>query len=129
MGFTRRAATFTVVGCATATGCGSNVAGGGASEAPAGTPGRGSLTPAVPPGAAGVVNAALADASTRLGLPRASLQVERVEQKDWSDASLGCPEPGRLYAQVITPGYLIVVSGGGRSVEYHADTAGRIVTC
>jgi hypothetical protein len=132
MGSTRRAATstFAVVGYAAATACGRNLAGGG-SETPGTEPGHGTPAPAIPPDAVAAANAALADAATRLGVPRANLRVDRVEPREWSDASLGCPEPGHLYAQVITPGYLLVISatGGGQSVEYHADTASRIVTC
>jgi hypothetical protein len=130
MGSTRRAATSTfVVGCAAATACGRNLAGGGSDTA--GTePGHGTPAPGIPPDAVAAANAALADAATRLGVSRASLRVDRVEPRDWNDASLGCPEPGHLYAQVITPGYLLVISAaGGQSVEYHADTTGRIVTC
>jgi hypothetical protein len=53
----------------------------------------------------------------------------RAEPVDWSDASLGCPEPGRVYAQVIVEGYRIVASVGERTVEVHADEAGRAVSC
>ena len=31
-----------------------------------------------------------------------------------------------LYAQVITPGYLVVISGAGKTLEYHTDERGRI---
>ena len=52
-----------------------------------------------------------------------------VEARDWSDASLGCPRQGVLYAQVITPGYLVVISGAGKTLEYHTDANGRVVLC
>ncbi len=80
------------------------------------------------PEAQSAVDAALRDAAGRLGVA-AQLQVETVEQREWSDSSLGCPQPGSFYAQVITPGYLIVVSGGGKRLEYHTDTRGRSVMC
>jgi hypothetical protein len=47
----------------------------------------------------------------------------------WSDSSLGCPEPGVTYAQVITPGYLIELSTGGLTYEVHTDLNGRAVIC
>lgn len=40
---------------------------------------------------------------------------------EWRDASLGCPIEGMLYAQVITPGYLITLAAHGQTYEYHAS--------
>ena len=54
------------------------------------------------------------------------LGFERVE---WSDSSLGCPQPGMFYAQVIVPGYLIRVDIQGTTYEYHTDTSNQIVSC
>ena len=64
-----------------------------------------------------------------LDVPASSLQVITVEPRDWPDTSLGCPEPDMLYAQVITPGYLILVEVSGERFEYHADERGNIVRC
>jgi hypothetical protein len=75
------------------------------------------------------VDAALRDAATHLGVSQADLKVAQVEARQWSDASLGCPRPGVLYAQVVTPGYLIVVTGGAKQLEYHSDERGRVVLC
>jgi hypothetical protein len=55
--------------------------------------------------------------------------VVRVEAVEWPDTSLGCPKPGEFYAQVITPGYLIVLAVDGEEIEYHADEAGNAVRC
>jgi hypothetical protein len=53
-----------------------------------------------------------------------------AESVEWPDTSLGCPEPGQAYAQVITPGYRIVLRVGEREYELHADRTGRrVVTC
>jgi hypothetical protein len=90
------------------------------------------LTPAATPGtgvADPIVQAVLADASAQLGVPVAELQVVSFESREWSDASLGCPKEGEFYAQVITPGYLIVVSGAGQQLEYHTDLQGNFVLC
>jgi hypothetical protein len=75
------------------------------------------------------VDAALADAAAHLGVSRADLQVEQVEAREWGDSSLGCPRPGLMYSQVVTPGYLIVISGAGKQLEYHSDARGRVVLC
>jgi hypothetical protein len=34
-----------------------------------------------------------------------------------------------MYAQVVTPGFVVVVSGAGKELEYHADSRGRVVLC
>lgn len=69
------------------------------------------------------------DAAARLGISEGDVKVEQLAERQWSDASLGCPRQGVLYAQVITPGFLIVVSGAGKELEYHADERGRVVLC
>jgi hypothetical protein len=81
------------------------------------------------PEAQQAVEAVLNAASTRLTVPAAQLRVEQVEQREWRDASLGCPQPGMMYAQVITPGYLVIVAGAGRRLEYHTNTRGQAVLC
>ena len=80
-------------------------------------------------GAQAAVDAALRDAESHLGLNPGTVRVEQVEARQWPDRSLGCPRPGVLYAQVITPGFLVLVSGGGKQLEYHADDRGQVVLC
>jgi hypothetical protein len=63
----------------------------------------------------------IADAAQQTGVVAAEIVVERVEAHTWPDRSLGCPRPGVGYAQVITPGYLIVVQARGQRLEYHTD--------
>jgi hypothetical protein len=72
-----------------------------------------------------VINAIAED----LDVPASSMQVVTVEPRDWPDSSLGCPQPDMLYAQVITPGYLIVVEVSDERFEYHADERGNVVRC
>jgi hypothetical protein len=74
--------------------------------------------------------AALTTAIARdLGVPPETLQVITVEHRDWPDSSLGCPQPDMMYAQVITPGYLVVVDVSGERIEYHTDERGTVVRC
>jgi hypothetical protein len=75
------------------------------------------------------LQAVLADAATRSGVDRGNLQVPRMELAEWPDSGLGCPQPGQLYIQVITPGWLIEVQGGGKIFEYHTDGDERFVLC
>ena len=59
------------------------------------------------------------------------ITVVSTEEVEWSDTSLGCPEPDGMYAQMITPGYLIVLESGGNTYDYHSgtDPEGPLVQC
>jgi hypothetical protein len=54
----------------------------------------------------------------------ANASLVTVEQVDWPDACLGAAEPDQLCAQVITPGYRIVVERAGGRIEYHTSRVG-----
>lgn len=75
-----------------------------------------------------LVEQARADLSRRLGLPAASFEVRRASAVEWPDSSLGCPKPGFMYSQIVTPGYLIVLTTNNREYEYHSD-ASRVILC
>ncbi|MCX6047530.1 MAG: hypothetical protein NT075_20695 [Chloroflexi bacterium] len=46
---------------------------------------------------------------------------------EWPDACLGVVQPGIMCAQVITPGYLVVLTANGQQYEYHTDQTGSQV--
>jgi len=75
--------------------------------------------------------ARFADAAGRLGLALGAgdIHVQQVTARDWPDSSLGCPLQGEMYSQIVTPGYLVVISAAGKQLEYHADSRGLIVLC
>ena len=75
------------------------------------------------------VAAALQDAATQLGVAASELSLQQIEAREWGDSSLGCPQPGNLYSQIVTPGFLIVTNSRGKQLEYHSDTRGRVVLC
>jgi len=68
------------------------------------------------------------DLAQRLGVSVEEIEVQAVEAVEWPDASLGCPQPGMMYAQVITPGYRILLQVGGKTYEYHSDRK-RVILC
>jgi hypothetical protein len=82
-----------------------------------------------PAGAQEVVRLAKEDLAQRLGVAVDQIQLVSVEAVDWSDTSLGCPQPGMMYAQVITPGYRVILGAGGERYEYHTDTGRFVVLC
>lgn len=75
------------------------------------------------------IEAALAELNARLG---ASLTLETVDnwtwdEEDFSDTSLGCPQPDQMYAQVITRGYIITFTQDGTTYDYRASADGSTV--
>jgi hypothetical protein len=80
--------------------------------------------------AVGLAKQALA---SELGSAVDSIEVGEVVETEWSDSSLGCPQKGMMYAQVMTPGYRVTLVadgehrvhvGGGRAVVCRNHTRG-----
>jgi hypothetical protein len=86
-----------------------------------------SLTP--PPEAAAAVDAAIQAAASHLGVTPDQLKLTQVEPHEWPDASLGCPQPGQMYSQVITPGYLVMITSDAHQLEYHTDMRSHVSLC
>ena len=76
-----------------------------------------------------VVELAMDDLIQKTGVALKAVRLVSVEAVQWSDASLGCPKPGMVYAQVITPGFLVVLEAMGDEYEYHTDEGRFVVLC
>jgi hypothetical protein len=68
-----------------------------------------------------IVERAVADLQGRLDIGAENISVDLVLPTDFSDASLGMPEPGKTYAQVLTPGYVIHLAAGDQRYIYHGS--------
>ena len=75
------------------------------------------------------VEAAIADASERFGVPEAEVAVAGALDVVWADGSLGCPEPGIVYTQALVDGYLLTLEVDGRRVAYHGEDGGTPFLC
>lgn len=64
-----------------------------------------------------------------LGVPADSLEVLSVEGVEWPDASLGCPQPGMAYIQVLTPGFRVTLRAGSATYVAHTDMGRQAVVC
>ncbi|MFO7270408.1 hypothetical protein [Sphaerobacter thermophilus] len=73
------------------------------------------------------VRHALAVAARAAGVDPEQVTLLGYEAVTWPDAALGAPEPGRLYAQVLTPGYRVHLRVDGRAMTYHTDQGQRVV--
>ena len=65
----------------------------------------------------------------KLGLTADQILLSEVKPVVWRDAGLGCPKPGIDYIQVETPGFNIFLEAGGKTYNYHTDSAKRFVLC
>jgi len=72
------------------------------------------------------------DLAKRLGIKAGEVELRHAEPVTWPDASLGLPRPGEMYAQVLTPGWVItleapagtyVYAAGGSAVKYAGPVA------
>jgi len=64
---------------------------------------------------------AITNLAQRLGIDASQIRVVQAREVTWADTSLGCPEPGKAYAQVLTPGYLIILKANDTTYEYHGS--------
>jgi hypothetical protein len=77
----------------------------------------------------GMIGTAREAAAQLVGVPAEQVTVASLEAVEWSDGSLGCPEAGMAYIQVIVPGYRLVLDAAGAVLEYHTDTRGSVTYC
>lgn len=47
----------------------------------------------------------------------------------WPSGALGCPKPGRVYQQVVVPGYHVVFEAGDERWDFRATETGGVVLC
>jgi hypothetical protein len=72
---------------------------------------------------------ASSDLAAMLGVKAVEIELVQAEPQQWRNTSLGCPLPGMMYAQVITPGYRLTLAAGGKHYTYHTDSGQRFVRC
>jgi hypothetical protein len=76
-----------------------------------------------------LIEQAKADLAQRLSIPAIQITVLEVGEVVWPDSSLGCPQPGMMYAEVLTPGYLIRLNANDQEYEYHAGKSLDVFLC
>jgi len=73
------------------------------------------------------VQAAITDLAGFINVQPDQITVVHLAEVTWPDPSLGCPEPGKAYAQVLVKGYKAILESVGRRFEYHTDMTSRAV--
>jgi hypothetical protein len=66
--------------------------------------------------------------SDRLQIPEDRIRLGHASAKQWPDASLGCPEKGMVYAQVVTPGYWVQLQVDEKVYDIRVGN-GRALVC
>ncbi len=95
-----------------------------APAAPSTPTGSATLSPASDPET--LINLAVRFLSAQLGatITRADLSDWGWSEIIWTDASLGCPQPGQVYAQVMTRGYMVTMELLGTTYEVRITATG-----
>ncbi len=76
------------------------------------------------------VERAVSFLATETGLDPATITLTNVSSVEWSDSSLGCPDPATMYMQVLTEGFQIVLEHDGETFYVHTNSDGsNIVLC
>lgn len=74
-----------------------------------------------------VQSAVLEDAAQQTSKNVANLRIRSAKPQSWSDGCLGLAEADELCTQVITPGWKVVITDGGRNWTYRTDDSGDLV--
>lgn len=65
----------------------------------------------------------------RLSISSSQIDLMSATEVVWPNSSLGCPQEGMVYADVLTPGYLILLNANNMDYEYHASKGTEVIYC
>jgi hypothetical protein len=92
----------------------------------AATPSRGIIAT---PDPALAEQAAISALAHQLNVAVSEISVISTIPQEWSDTSLGCPQPGQVYPPVQTAGFLVTLGVGDETYNVHTDVSGTAVVC
>lgn len=85
---------------------------------------------AIPAGREQAVRTAVVLAASALNVAESEVSLQGAPLPvEWSDTSLGCPQPDTTYTPQIIPGYLVTVNVAGEPYNIHTDLQGNAVMC
>jgi len=73
------------------------------------------------------LRAAIQALSASMGVNITQVKSVNIQAAYWPDACLGVSQPGKVCAQVVTPGWSYVLEVKGRQVTYHTNADGSVV--
>lgn len=65
--------------------------------------------------------------SEELGVSIEEIEIVEFEQVEWPDACVGILQEGQACAQVITPGFRVVLEVNDQEYEFRSDEAGTLI--
>ena len=77
----------------------------------------------------GILDPILKETAKLANVPREQLAIVRAEAVVWSDGSLGCPEPGMEYAQMLVNGYWVVINAARQTYDFRVSRDGSFRLC
>lgn len=78
-----------------------------------------------PPGSPAAIAAATVAQQTGSNVD--AVVIRSAEAIDFGDSSLGCPQPGMAYLQVITPGYKVIAEANGKTFDVRVAGARGLI--
>lgn len=64
----------------------------------------------------------------KLSVEQKAIQTVHVSRIDWPNSALGCPKAGAQYAQVVIPGWIVLLRHGKQPYRVHVGS-GRAIVC
>jgi hypothetical protein len=72
---------------------------------------------------------AVATLAEELGCAPGEIIVVEVAPVTWRNSALGCPQPGMMYLQVLTPGFRVRLRQADQEYVIHTDRGRHAVHC
>lgn len=76
-----------------------------------------------------MVQNAIQDIAQKFSTTADQITVVEAREVVWSNSSLGCPQDGMAYAEVLTLGYLVKLLYNNIEIEYHSGMDGALFRC
>jgi len=71
----------------------------------------------------------LTDLRKNKNLKPSDVKLVSIESREWPNGALGCPEPGAMYIQMITSGYVIILEADNTQYQFNTDTRQSVKLC
>ena len=76
-----------------------------------------------------ILESILKEAAAQAKVDRDQLVIARAQSVVWSDGSLGCPEPGMMYTQILVNGYWVIIEAGSKQYDFRVGSGGSFRLC
>ena len=76
-----------------------------------------------------MIKTLVAQLAQQISVDPAKITLVSAEAKEWTDSSLGCPKPDRMYPQVITSGFRVLLAAEGKTYAFHGDARSQFSYC